>query len=255
MTIGLAAKQHLKSGFDWLISNLFPAQCPSCSASVNTPGSLCANCWSAFNFISDPVCCQCGYPFDYGTGNDLKCASCITKNPPYTAGRSVFSYDDQSRQAILSFKHADRTDKVPAFASWMIRAGADLLHDNPLLVPVPLHPLRLISRRFNQSALLAKAIGRQSGLQVATRLLKRTRNTSSQGGKSAKVRFQNVKGAFSVTASQREKLQGRTVILIDDVFTTGATLEACAHALVKAGAAEVRFLTLSRVVRASALPI
>ncbi len=183
------------------------------------------------------------------------CGSCLADPPPFNQGRSVLRYDDASKDMILSFKHADRTDQAPVFAAWMVRAASDLLDQNPIITPVPLHPRRLLKRRFNQSALLAGAIARQTGTRLVQDLLIRKRSTPSQGNKSVKGRFRNVKGAFAVHSLWQKTVRDEHILLIDDVYTTGATVSACAACLMKAGAREVSVLTLCRVVRPARLSI
>ncbi|MGH6876961.1 MAG: ComF family protein [Rhizomicrobium sp.] len=165
-------------------------------------------------------------------------------------------YDDASRDPILAFKRADRLDLVPAFARWLERAGRELLAEADLVVPVPLHRWRLWRRRFNQSALIARALGTRAGKPVDCRLLFRTRATPSQGEMpSARARRRNMQGAFGVDRTRAHMLRGKSILLIDDVFTTGATIEACARALKRAGASRVLVLTLARVVRPLANPV
>ena len=192
------------------------------------------------------MCFSCGLPFDFEVGSDTRCASCIAKPPAFDSARSVLRYDDASRAAILALKRSDRLDLVPAFARWLERAGRDLTPETDLIVPVPLHRRRLWSRRYNQSGLLASELGKLIGKPVAMQTLQRTRATPSQGDMpSAKARRRNVRGAFRAAPELRDK----TVLLIDDVLTTGATVDACSRALKRAGAARVFVLTLARVVR------
>ncbi|MEP3247098.1 MAG: ComF family protein [Sneathiella sp.] len=234
---------------------LFPAQCARCREPVGAAGSLCANCWPDVTFISAPFCEQCGYPFEYEVGTGMTCGNCLADPPPFTQGRSVLKYDAESRDMILSFKHADRTDQAPVFANWMVRTAGDILSEDVLITPVPLHSRRLIKRRFNQSALLAGAIAKITNKRLIQDLLIRKRATPSQGSKSFKGRFRNVKGAFSVNTRWLTKVKGEHVILVDDVYTTGATVAACSQCLLKAGAREVSVLTLCRVVRPARLSI
>jgi ComF family protein len=161
----------------------------------------------------------------------------------------VLRYDDASRDLVLAFKHADRTDGAPAYGAWLARAGADLVADADAIAPVPLHWTRLFSRRYNQAALLALALGTHAGLPVVPDLLIRRRRTPSQGRMSATGRARNVAGAFSLNARRLAFLEGRRILLIDDVLTTGATVESCARVLLRGGAAAVDVLTLARVVR------
>ena len=175
------------------------------------------------------------------------CAACLTHPPAYDAARAALVYDDASRPLILKFKHGDRTHAVRSFTPWLARAGADLLDGADLIVPVPLHRWRLIARRYNQAALLGTALSAASGVPHDPRLLIRRRATKSQGHMTAAARAANVRGAFAVAKGQAAALKDKTVILIDDVYTTGATVEACAKTLKRAGAREVRVLALARV--------
>ncbi len=156
---------------------------------------------------------------------------------------------------VLSFKHGDRSDRAPTFAAWMKRAGRDLLEQSEMVAPVPLHPSRLIKRRYNQSALLASGIAKGTGLDLAQDLLVRTRATASQGNYSAKGRVRNVRGAFAVNTRWQPHIEGKTVLLVDDVLTTGATVEACTRSLLSQGVTAVNVLTLCRVVQPASLNI
>ncbi|MCC5980380.1 MAG: ComF family protein [Oceanicaulis sp.] len=177
------------------------------------------------------------------------CGPCAARVPAFDTARSAFVYTPESRQLVLSLKHGGRVDGLAAFGGWMKRAGADVLDGADLLVPVPLHGQRLRKRRFNQSLLLARALTRLTGIRTDPHMLVRTRATPSQGGRSAKGRRRNVAGAFRVRAGRKPRLEGAHIVIIDDVYTTGATLEACARALKRAGAARVDALTLARVVK------
>jgi ComF family protein len=161
----------------------------------------------------------------------------------------VFVYDDASRGLVVGFKHADRTFAVPAFGAWLARAGAELVGDGDVIVPVSLHRWRLAARRYNQAALLAQSLARYTGGACAVDALRRLRPTPSQGGLGRLARARNVRGAFAVPPSRRGLVDGRRVLLVDDVLTTGATVEAASRALLAAGARAVDVLTLARVVR------
>jgi len=232
---------------------LFPPECLACRAPVSEPRSLCAACWSDLAFITAPLCARCGVPFDYDPGlpegETAICAGCTARPPIFHRARSVMRYDDASRGLLLAFKHVDRLEGAPAFGRWLARAAQDLLGDTDVLVPVPLHRRRLFARRYNQSAILAQALGAQCGLRDDPLALVRNRPTPSQGGLSARQRRRNVAGAFQVTDKAKPRLEGLKVLLVDDVYTTGATVNACARALRRAGARAVDVVTLARVVK------
>lgn len=222
---------------------LFPPRCLNCRGPVDRSGVLCGTCWSAIGFIGLPHCAACGRPFDFDPGAGARCGACLRHPPAFDRARAVFVYDDASRGLILGFKHADRTHAAPAFAQWMARAGGELLATADRLVPVPLHWTRLFKRRFNQAALLAQELGKQSGVAMLPQGLKRMRRTPSQGHLSAAERWRNLAGAFRAP----RRLDGLRIVLVDDVLTSGATVEACAKALRAAGASAVDVLTLARV--------
>lgn len=192
-------------------------------------------------------------PFEVDQGEAALCGACLRRRPRFDRARAVFRYDERSRRLILGFKHGDRLHGAPAFGQWMARAGAALLADASLIAPVPLHWTRLFRRRYNQAALLAQAIARECDVPVVLDLLVRQRRTPSQGLLSAAERHRNVQGAFALRASHAARLEGKRVLLVDDVLTTGATVGACARVLLQAGASAVDVLTLARVVRPRSL--
>ena len=174
---------------------------------------------------------------------------CTRDAPDFDRCRSALRYDDESRGLVLAFKHGDRTQSAPLFGRWMVQAGSALLRETDLIVPVPLHWTRLLSRRFNQSALLCQRIGRETGIAVLPDGLVRRRRTASQGHLTPSQRSDNVRGAFRPHPRRGARLAGRRILLVDDVLTTGSTVSACARVLRRAGAASVDVLTLARVVR------
>lgn len=230
-----------------LVDLVLPARCLACGAAVSDPGTLCGDCWPALTFIAAPYCAVCGEPFVYAVPGETVCAGCLGRRPRFDRARAVLRYDDASRDLVLKFKHGDRTDAAPVFARWLANAAGELLDGAPVLVPVPLHRARLFARRYNQSSLLAAGLARIAGLGWLPAGLARHRKTRSQGRLSPAERRRNVGGAFAVTAAGEAAVAGRRVLLIDDVLTTGATAEACAGALRRAGADGVDVLTLARV--------
>jgi ComF family protein len=232
-----------------VVDAVLPPLCLSCRAVVAEPGTLCPACWSEVDFLTPPACACCFEPFEADVGEGALCGSCVQRQPRFRRARAVFRYDDATRSMILRLKHGDRLEGVPAFARWMARAGGEMLAEADLIVPVPLHWWRLAMRRYNQAALLAMALGKLSKVSVVPDLMLRRRRTPPQGHLSREARLRNVAGAFSVREGAKAKLEGKTVLLIDDVLTTGATVNECAKVLRRAGAAQVDVLTLGRVVR------
>ena len=235
-----------------LLDLLLPPTCLACSAIVAGDGGICGACWSRLTLLGNPCCARCGFPFETDPGPGALCGACMRQPPLYERARAVMAYDEASRDIILAFKHRDRTQAAPVLGRWMARAGAELLAGADLLVPVPLHWTRLFTRRFNQAALLAQAIGRTAGIETVPDLLVRRRRTPSQGRRSRSGRAENVRGAFVPHRRRGAQARGRAVVLIDDVLTTGATASACTRALRRAGATRVDVLTLARVVRPQA---
>jgi ComF family protein len=226
---------------------LLPPRCLACSTPVSAPGTLCATCWRGLLFLGAPCCACCGYPFDFDLGPGGLCGACLAAPPLFDHARAALRYDDASRPLILALKHADRLHLAPPLAQWMRNAGAELIAAADFQIPVPLHWTRLFARRYNQAALLAQEIAKLGGPPVVTNALIRRRRTPSQGHRSASARRRNVAAAFALRAPER--IVGKRLILIDDVLTTGATVEECARVLKRGGAARVDVLTLARVVR------
>lgn len=220
-------------------------------APVSAHGQLSPEDWKKIVFLDEPQCAACGFPFDWPPGEGAVCGPCAARAPAFDTARSAFVYTPESRRLILSLKHGGRVDGLAAFGGWMHRAGREMLADADFLVPVPLHPRRLRQRRFNQSLLLAQSVARLCAVPCDPHMLMRKRATPSQGSQSAKGRRRNVAGAFGVREGAAGRAKGARLILIDDVYTTGATLEACARALKRAGASRIDALTLARVVRTS----
>lgn len=236
-----------------VLDAVLPPLCLRCAEIVESPGTLCASCWQGFSFIAPPFCARCADPFADDPGPGALCARCLVRPPRYRRARAALVYDQESRRLVLPFKHGDRTDMARACGGWMARAGADLLADADIVAPVPLHWRRLLARRYNQAQLLARAVVRQAEdrarLRLVPDLLRRRRWTGSQSGLRAKERRGNVQAAFDIHPRWVGEVAGKTVLLVDDVLTTGATVEACARVLQRGGARHVDVLTLARVVR------
>lgn len=210
---------------------------------------MCADCFRQTGFITEPFCTRCGVPFASAAigGTDGLCPACRETPPLYRYARAALRYDAQGRRLILPFKHADRQELASTLAPHMARTGAALLREADVLVPVPLHRTRLFHRRYNQAALLAQAVARIAARPCIADALLRQRATKSLGEKSAAERATEVAGAFTVRGSRSSQLTGRNVLLIDDVMTSGATVNACAAALLAADVTSVDVLVAARV--------
>ena len=244
----------LRARFRRSLDVALPPLCPSCRDLVTDSG-LCPACWSKLAFIAPPYCPRLGIPFAYDPGPGILSMQAIAHPPAYQRARAAVRYDDVARALVHAFKYGDRMDLAPMIGRWMARAGHELLGDADALVPVPLHWRRLWTRRFSQSAALAEQISRESGIAVAHAALKRVKATAQQVGLSRKDRATNVQGAFRVAPAAKPEVAGRRLIVIDDVLTSGATADACARALLRAGAAQVDVLVFARVVDAMKTPI
>ncbi len=237
------------------VDMILPPRCIITGEIVDAQGMVSPKAWGELNFIADPMCQRCGLPFDFMEGNvvddNALCAGCIKSPPNFTQLRSSLIYDDASRNIILSFKHADQMQLVISFVPWLKNAGQDMLAEADFLMPVPLHRWRILRRRFNQSALIAQKLGKHIGVKCLSDGLARIRHTPTQGYLRTKERHQNVKHAFEVNPKHLDVIKGKKIVLIDDVFTTGATVEECTKKLLKSGALSVSILTLARVVKPS----
>ena len=268
---------------DWIL----PPICPISGEVVEKQGMISASTWHELDFIVDPFCTTCGHPFSYedqgyqmeglprlektgqnvienvpkspkngsekGRNSSMICAICVKSSPEFDHHRSALVYNKVSRQFIMMFKHGDHLYAKNIFLPWLMSAGQDLLPDTDLIIPVPLHYFRLVRRQYNQAAVLAQALSKVTGIPCDLATLTRTRSTASQGHKNAKQREKNVKNAFGIRRKsiirKAPDLAGKTVLLIDDVYTTGATVNACARALRAAGAKTVNVLTITKTMR------
>jgi ComF family protein len=248
--LGAALRAGLRHAVDVALPNL----CPACREPVGDPG-LCAACWSKLSFIAPPYCERLGIPFPFDGGPGLLSMEALADPPAYNRARAAVRYDDIASALVHALKYGDRLDLAPTMGRWMANAGRELIADADALVPVPLHWRRQWARRFNQSALLAEVIAKTSGRPIAYGALKRHKATPQQVGLAKTDRALNVQGAFRVPADGKPEVVGRRLVLVDDVLTSGATVGACARALLRAGAANVDVLVFARVVAAVRPPI
>ncbi|MBU2999257.1 ComF family protein [Roseovarius nubinhibens] len=241
-----------------VLQTLYPPRCLGCGARVESDFGLCGPCWRETPFISGLVCDACGIPLPGEQGEPggpgaepAQCDACLVRVRPWARGRAVMLYESMGRRLVLGLKHGDRHDVLRPAGRWLARAGREVFARNMLIVPMPLHWTRLVKRRFNQSAHLAEALARETGLPHRPDVLIRPRATPSLGGMGHDHRFQTMAGAITLREGQRRRIAGRPVLIVDDVMTSGASLSAAAEALVTHGAAEVSILVLARAGRAT----
>ncbi|RUT29458.1 ComF family protein [Arsenicitalea aurantiaca] len=230
-----------------LLDQFYPPFCLSCEAPVAGGDGVCARCFTGLRAITAPLCPRLGLPFEIALGPDALSAEAIADPPPFDRARSAVLYGAVAQTLVARLKYGDRPELASFCGRMMAGAGREFWAARPVLVPVPLHPKRQFSRRYNQSGELARAIAAQTGLKVDPLALQRTRLTRQQVGLSAVGRARNVAGAFTAHPDLLARLGGRGVVLIDDVYTTGATVGAATRALRRAGAASVDVLTFARV--------
>ena len=226
---------------------IVPPCCLVCRTRIGAHHLLCSACWREVHFIRPPLCDVLGIPLPFDMGERTVSAAALARPPAYDRARAVAHFSGAMRTLVHQLKYGDRHDARTLFGRWLAEAGRDVLPGIDMIVPVPLSRLRLFMRHFNQAAVLASGLARQSGIAMHPMLLKRRRWTRSQVGMTRDQRRRNIQGAFAVPRSRRAQVAGRNVLLVDDVVTTGATVEACARALKRAGAARVDVLALALV--------
>ena len=224
-----------------------PPRCPGCGAVTDEPHRFCLTCWTQLAFLGDPCCARCALPFEYGEGAEVICGRCMAEPPAYDRLRAAVAYGDMARAVALKLKYGGR----PSVAETMARFIERHLDAStaPILAPVPLHRWRIWRRGYNQSALIAGVMARRAALEAQLDLLERVKATPVLRGMNPRERKAAVRGAFRVNPKRKEGLRGRAVILVDDIYTSGATVNACARILRRAGAARVDVLCWARVVR------
>ncbi|MCT4657158.1 MAG: ComF family protein [Cohaesibacter sp.] len=248
----MQVRQWGRKGLDFLL----PPSCAACGVRVQEANHLCGTCWSQMHWIAKPYCEISGIPFSYDLGEEMVSSQGAADPSTYDKARAVALFDETAQALVHKLKYYDRTDLAGAMGRWMIRAGQDLIDDpHSLVVPVPLHRRRLFVRRYNQAALLARIMARELEMEFCPDLLKRVRSTRQQVGLSEAARKANVRGAFRLNLSSCGDLSGKTVILVDDVMTTGATLEACSRVLKRAGAKHIYVIVFARVVEPGQMTI
>ncbi|RLJ98016.1 ComF family protein [Ruegeria conchae] len=246
----ISRKYRIRQGIQTVVEMIYPPRCLSCGALTESDFGLCGPCWRDTPFIGGSVCESCGVPVPGARdGYRIECDDCLTRPRAWQDGRAALLYQGGARSLILALKHGDRTDLARPAARWMARAGSEVFRPNMLITPVPLHWSRMIRRRYNQSALLAHHLGQETGLAVCPDLLVRTRRTPVLDGKTAVERAAALADAIAVHPKRESMSQGRDILLVDDVMTSGATLEACARVCRASGANHIFVLVLARVAK------
>lgn len=244
-----SAKHAIFGAGQWLVDVAFPPHCPSCSAPVAAQGNFCSGCFAALRQISAPHCACCGIPFAFEVGADIQCPECLSEPPAFDTARAALVYDAISAPLVRSLKFHDQYSGLQRYVRMMQSALGPQADAIDIVVPVPLHWRRLVRRRYNQSALLAFALAKALALPCMPGLLQRAQHTTPQMRLTRQERLKNVARAFRVPPNAMDVLTDKTVLLVDDVVTTGATVDACAAALKKAGVATVHVVALARTVK------
>lgn len=241
-------KAFLKARLNDGVDLLWPPQCPSCGSAVQDAARFCFDCWEKLTFIMPPQCVCCGLPLTDVFDDSTLCGECLRARPPFDHARAACVYDQTSRAFILPFKHADRTDLLPTIINLLHRPVSPLLACADIVAPVPLHWTRLMSRRYNQAALISNKLALMGDVRGIPDLVARKKRTPSQGGKTKRGRERNVKGVFQVPERYRPEIRDKRILLVDDVMTTGATVSEVSRVLLRAGAGAVDVITIARVV-------
>lgn len=230
---------------------IYPSRCISCGDQVEGDFGLCGICWRDTPFVGGVVCEMCGTPLPGppDDGEPVTCDACLKTPRIWGQGRTTLLYRDNARRLVLRLKHGDRQELVRPAGRWMAKTAAPLVRPNMIVTPVPLHWSRLLRRRYNQAALLAREVAEELGLGFCPDLLVRPKVRGNMGGLSFEERFAKMQGAIRPHERRRKRLAARPVLLVDDVMTSGATLGSAARACFEAEATEVNVLTLARVAK------
>jgi len=242
----LAPTQTARAALRRIVDFALPPRCPGCGAITRDDHSFCLACWQGLRFLGAACCARCGLPFGYDAGDGAECAACIAEPPAFARLRAAVAYGETARRVALKLKYSGRPGVAETLAFFMRRHVPE--GSEAVLAPVPLHRWRIWRRGYNQSALVASALARRTGLPTDLDLLRRVKATPPLKGMGRRERALTVRGAFRVTDRAKARLAGRPVLLVDDVYTTGATANACAKALVRAGAREVNIICWARVI-------
>lgn len=237
-----------RRGLEEVVGLVYPPSCIACQAATAEAQALCARCWAGIGFIERPYCERLGTPFEVDLGPGLVSPAAIADPPVFARARAVCRFDGAARELVHRLKYGDRTELALTLGRMMAQAGHELLAEADFIVPIPLHRTRLWTRRFNQAAALAQVLAQHSGVAFGPAALARVKRTKQQIGLTRPQRAENLQGAFKVLPGMKPLVEGRRILLVDDVLTTGATVNAAARALLRAGATEVDILTFARVV-------
>lgn len=261
-SVSVKEQVNSKTATAWLqragalvLDQLYPPVCLHCDAPIAETDALCAPCWRGLRAITLPLCPVLGLPFEISLGPEARSAEAIADPPPFDRARSAFIYNDIARAIVSRLKYGDKPEVARFCARLMASACAELLEDDPVLVPVPLHRTRQWQRRYNQSTELCRTLGVLKGLEYLPMLVTRRRRTRQQVGLSAEQRARNVAGAFDVHPDALAQTAGRRVVIVDDVITTGATVKALTRALKRAGCDQIDVISFARVVIGVDMPI
>ncbi|MBW3096474.1 ComF family protein [Pseudohoeflea coraliihabitans] len=242
-----AVRAGLKAVSAHGLALVYPPLCMNCNTLTGSESGMCAECWRTIPFIEQPFCAVSGLPFSHERGEGMVSAAMIADPPVFAKARAAVLHEGPGRQLVHLLKYADRSDLAPGMARWMLRAGHELLESGDVLIAVPLHPSRLRARSYNQAGELARILAQLSRRPQLSGVLVRRKATLRQVGLGRQERIENLRGAFFIEAHRRPLIADRSIVLIDDVLTTGATANAAARTLLKAGASQVSVLTFARV--------